>query len=460
MENIFLIDGSAIVYRSYFAFIKNPLINTKGQNTSAIYGTINSFLKLVEKFDAHKIAVFFDRKEPTFRKERYKDYKANRPPMPEDLVNQLEPINIFKQAKIAVLSEPGYEADDLIATAAKRFSSDYKVVIVSGDKDFCQLVDDKVKLYDPFKDSFTDAEKVKEKYGISPDQFIDYLALVGDSADNIPGVDRIGPKTAQKLLTEYRSLENIYKEVSNISTRIQKLLSANEENAFLSKELATMVESAPLELTEKALTFDKANLAQNENLLRDFELRTMLKKIMEYSPSKQQSEIVFEEEPDNKIDFNSILITSMNDFDELIKEISKYNEIAIDTETTSTDPLRAKLVGISICFDKEKAYYMAFSHHLSDNLDWDICNPILEKALRGKNLIGHNFKYDYLVLKKNGLVLENKVFDTMIASYVLNPGEMRHKLDKLSLIELGYEMKPISDLIGSGKKQITFDMVD
>lgn len=293
-KKLFLIDGTAIIYRSFFAFIRNPLYNSKGQNTSAIYGTINAFLRLVERYNLDHVAISFDRREKTFRHEITDTYKANRPPAPDELHEQVEPIKeFFKLIGLKEISCAGYEADDVLATLAEKFKHEFDVIIVTGDKDFAQLVDNDVKLYDPSKEKVMDEEAVIEKYGLKPEQFIDYLAICGDSADNIPGVKGIGPKGAAKLLSEYKTLENIYENIENISAKGTKnKLVEHKEDAFLSKKLATIVRDVPLDIADdKTFCFDKAKLANSIPFLKEFELRNTAKKILTFNDPAIQNKI-------------------------------------------------------------------------------------------------------------------------------------------------------------------------
>jgi DNA polymerase-1 len=477
-KKLFLIDGTAIIYRSFFAFIRNPLYNSKGQNTSAIYGTINAFLRLVERYNLDHVAISFDRREKTFRHEITDTYKANRPPAPDELHEQVEPIKeFFKLIGLKEISCAGYEADDVLATLAERFKQEFDVIIVTGDKDFAQLVDDNVMLYDPSKEKVMDEEAVIEKYGLKPKQFVDYLAICGDSADNIPGVKGIGPKGAQKLLSEYKTLENIYENIENISAKGTKnKLIEHKEEAFLSQKLATIVRDVPIDIADdRTFYFEKSKLANSLSFLKDYELNSTAKKIIIYSDSAVQNKIEEkkeefkeefdfisldsdEEQEEKGVNFESVLIDKKEAFQNMLKEIEKVEVVALDTETTSTDPLLAKLVGISICTIPEKAYYISIAHQMADNVPLETVLENLAKALKGKLIIAHNIKYDYLVLERAGWKIENEIFDTMIADYLLRPTS-RHSLDACSKEELDHEMIPIKDLIGVGKKQITFDLV-
>jgi DNA polymerase-1 len=476
MKNkLFLIDGTALIYRSFFAFIRNPLYNSNGFNTSAIYGTINAFLRMAERYSLQHVAISFDRREKTFRHEITDTYKANRPPAPDELHAQVEPIKeFFELIGIPEISKAGYEADDVLATLAERYKKDYDVIIVTGDKDFAQIVDERVTLYDPSKEKVTDYDGVIEKYGLKPEQFVDYLAICGDSADNITGVRGIGPKGAAKLLQEFGTLENIYENLESISAKgIHDKLVESKEAAFLSKKLATIVRDVQLEIADdRTFLFDKRKLNNAINFLKEYELNSILKKIVtredtavsKISTSEQpafkeefKAEFDFTEET-RSLQFETVLIDNEENFQKMLQELKSKDIVAIDTETTSTDPLLAELVGISLCANSDKAYYISIAHQMTENMPKKIVLEELKKNFQGKLLIAHNIKYDFLILQNTGWEIENEVFDTMIADYLLNPTS-RHALAACSRRELHHEMIPLSDLIGKGKKQITFDMV-
>jgi DNA polymerase I len=461
-KKLFLLDGTALIYRAYYAFIRNPLYTTKGINTSAMFGTYNMFLSFIQRYNPEYLLISFDQKEKTFRHDLDENYKLNRPPAPPEMIDQLEPIRqFFELAGVHEISIPGFEADDVLVSAALKFKNILDIVIVTGDKDFCQIVDDSVVLYDPKKEIVTDRDKVIEKYGITPEQFIDYLAICGDSADNIPGVKGLGPKGAEKLLNDYGSLDNIYKHLADISSAsTQKKLAEHKNEAYLSRRLAEIVRDLPLDIELNNLKFSAANLQNTIKLLGKYELRTLINRI---KPQEEQDIFSFiDEEEDNngeKAPFSAILIDNTADFYQLLSDFKNAEYLAIDTETTSTDPLLAELVGISLCYATDKAYYLPLAHQMADNLNHDLVKNELQKALKGKLLIAHNYKYDYLVLTEAGWQLDNSVFDTMIADYLLQPTE-RHSLDHCAKKYYNHTMIPISDLIGKGKKQITFDLVN
>jgi len=456
-EKLFLIDGTAIIYRTFFAFIKNPLRNSKGENTSAIYGTISAFLRIIERFQPKQVAISFDRREKTFRFQLTETYKANRPAAPDELHAQVEPIKeFFELIGIPEISFPGYEADDVLATLAEKYKDKYEIVIVSGDKDFAQLVDDKVILFDPFKERIMKTEDIVKKYGLKPEQFVDYLAICGDTADNIPGVKGIGPKGAAKLLQEFETLENIYENIEKITAKgLKEKLLQHKDDAFLSKKLAQIVRDVPLSKAE-IKPFRKENLVYSIPFLKRYELTSLLKKIDVQPKMEFKDEFDFAEE--KNLDFIKETVDTMEKFEMMISELSDKSRIAVDTETTSVDPFQACLVGISLCGDEQKAYYIPISHQLADNLPAEFVLKNLQKTLKNKLIIAHNLKFDYQVLRQAGWQISGKVFDTMIAHYLLNPTE-RHSLSACAFTEFGFAMTPISELIGKGKKQISFDLV-
>lgn len=492
-ERLYLIDATALLYRAYFAFIRNPLVNSKGMNTNAIFGVVSSFLGFVQKFEPQHIIVSFDRKAPTFRHEMSEQYKANRPPMPDELIPQIEPVKqFFADIGLREISQDGLEADDILATLATRFKDKYEIIIVTGDKDYSQLVQDGVTLYDPMKDKMIDREQVIAKYGITPEQFVDYLAIVGDSSDNIPGVKGLGPKGAETLLKEYHTLDNIYANLDKLPDKVKEKLITSRDNAYLSRELAQMVLDAPIpDPTVEDTHFKSEDLAQAVSILDEFEMPTLKKRLLNILPKRNeineektvQPEAEEEEElsqadifsaglgsdarqiseqvrMDQSGQFNAILINTRTAADDLLKEIAQAELVSLDTETTSTDPLIAELVGISLCTALDKAYYLPFAHSMASNLDRDKTLTLLKQALTGKTIIGHNLKYDLTVLKKYDFILANPLFDTMLAAYILDPGINQYSLDQCALRELNYVMQPISELIGTGKNQITFDLVE
>lgn len=463
MKTLFLIDGTALIFRSFFAFIRNPLRTRKGVNTSAIFGTINSFIKLLETYDVDHVAISFDRKEKTFRHEITDTYKANRPPAPDELIQQIPPIKrFFELIGVPEFSCAGYEADDVLATLASRYKSDYRVILVTGDKDFAQLVDQQVVIFDPGKNIELDSEKVIEKYGITPEQFIDYLALVGDSADNIPGVKGIGPKSAAKLLQEYHTLDGVYQHVEEISAKgMRTRLMEYKDDAYLSRQLATIVTQVPLpQLDAGNLCFSRNDLAKALPLLEEYELTSLAGKLQSDEEFREEFDFGLDaEEPETKNGtFTWHLVSTISQLQDALSSLIDADVVAIDTETTSTDSLRAELVGVSFCADTSDAWYVSIAHQMAENVPAKEALNRISTAVQGKLLVGHNIKYDYTVLRRAGWTLQNPLFDTMIAHYLLHPID-RHSLDHCASREFDHRMIPISELIGTGKKQVTFDLV-
>lgn len=480
---LYLIDGTALLYRAYFAFIRNPLLNSRGENTSAIFGVVNSFLTLVDKMQAEHIAIAFDRKAPTFRHLEYKEYKANRPPMPHDMQDQIPPIiEFFRLCRIPQIGKDGFEADDALGTMGERFKRDFEIVFVTSDKDYCQLVEDGVLLYDPMKNITLDQNGIYAKYQVRADQFVDYLALMGDSSDNIPGVRGIGPKAAEALLQDYPSLEAIYEDLANVNPKYRSKLEENRDNAFLSKHLATIVRDADIPLPKaEELRFDAANLRDAVQILKEYELVNLQRRIEARYPELKQpaakpkeveiyQDDIFstkeeppeapESQPETPIakSFEAILVDSES-LPRLLEELATQELISIDCETDSLDSLTASLVGISLCYSTDKAYYLPLGHQMAENLPSSDSLAKLKQALKGKTLIGHNLKYDLMVFKRNKMPLDNPIFDTMIAAYILDAGAYIYSLNECAAKELNYAMMPISVLIGKGKKQISFDLV-
>lgn len=483
---LYLIDGTALLYRSYYAFIAKPLVNSKGQHTSAIFGVIGSFLRLLELKSADHIMISFDRKAATFRHELSEAYKATRPPMPEDLISQVEPVKqFFELIGLPEISLDGYEADDVLATLAERYKAAYDVVLVTSDKDFSQLVEPGVSIWDPAKDLTLDPEGVFAKFGVQPAQFIDYLALVGDSSDNIPGVKGIGPKGAVDLLTSFGSLDGIYQDLDRVPEKYRGKLAADRDAAYLSRTLATIIRDVPIATTELR-TFHPSALFKAADFLSQYELLNLKrqvenrygKAVIKEDTATQQADIftvASDADPTNSSSADSDpatakpsasssrFITRLADptsFKSLLHELQSANSVSIDTETDSIDPVKASLVGISLCWNALEAWYLPLGHQLQDNLLFSEVGPALSRALEGKLLIGHNLKYDLIVLERHGWKISNPIFDTMLAAYVLEPGTNQYSLDACAARELHHEMIPISAIIGSGKNQITFDLAD
>jgi DNA polymerase I len=465
-KTLYLIDGSALIYRAFFAFIRNPLVNSKGENTSATFGFVNSMLKILREENPDYLAVVFDTKEPTFRHHRYAEYKSTRAKMPDELVAQLPRIKeTVTKLNIAQYEMPGWEADDIIGTLAHRGEKEgFTVWCVTGDKDYFQLVTDKVRIYYP-KGASEQAERlgreeVKAKFGVYPELIRDKLALMGDSSDNVPGVAGIGPKTADALLEQFGNLEQVIARSAEISTKgTREKIQANVDNARLSHELVTIALNVPIDITMDDLKRRPFAYDTVRAHFLELEFTNLLKQI---TPESGPIELPLDE-PKTKFEQNYNCARSLKELEELVKSLMSCKEIAIDTETTSVDPLQCDLVGISLCGKAGEAWYIPLGHSIlgSVNLPNKEAIVILKPLFESSNIqkCGQNIKFDSHVLERNGISVSPISFDTMIASYVLNPSGRQHSLDELALRHLDYRMQPISDLIGSGKAQKTFDTV-
>jgi len=460
-----LIDGSAIFYRAYFAFIRNPLINSKGVNTSATFGFINSVIKIIKDEQPDYIAVAWDTKAPTFRHERYEEYKSTRAKMPDELVEQLPDIREAVEALgIAHFEMEGYEADDIIGTIAKKGADDgYEVWLVTGDKDFFQLVDDNVRIYNP-KPGADPAlrmgrEEVKEKLGVYPELVIDKLALMGDSSDNVPGIPGIGPKTADTLLAQFGSLDEVLASPDKIKAKgVRTKVTENGDSARLSRELVTIQTDVPIDCDFDCMKREPYDFDKVKDLFMRLEFHRLLKQLI---PDAEVKGIPEDEAAETRAAYHQV--ESLKDLKKLVKLFSGRKEIAVDTETTSLNVMQAELVGVSLSDRAGEAYYVPLGHSEEDepNLPFDEAIAEIKELLENPKVqkCGQNIKYDLEVLRRYGIEITPVSFDTMLASYIIDPSSRQHSLDFLAMKYFGYQMQPISDLIGSGKKQLTFARV-
>jgi DNA polymerase-1 len=448
-ESIFLLDGTALAYRSFFAFIRNPLFDRKGRNVSAVYGFVGSIFRILEMERPDHMAVCFDPPGPTFRHERYEPYKATREKMPEEMVDSLPGIHEVVEAfGIPMYMIDGFEADDVLGTLARRAEErGIETWIVTGDKDLTQLVTDKVRIYNILK-AGVDLEKygpdeVVEKMGVPPGQIIDYLGLCGDTSDNIPGVPGIGPKTAVKLLTEYGTMENLLDSAENIKAKKQREnLIEFREQALLSKELATIKTDVPIEFDLEKLRVGDRDEPRLIELFRSYSFGSYLQKL--------EPEVAVQEEAT----YHNV--ESEEELDRLVEVLEKSDGFVMDTETTSIDPIKADLVGMSFAAEASEAWYVPVNldpPFLEPAAILDRLRPVLTDPSVGK--VGQNIKYDLKVMARAGVEMEGVVFDTMIGSFLLDPASRQHNLDTLALVHLSMRKIPTSDLIGSGKDEIT-----
>ncbi|MBN2600838.1 MAG: DNA polymerase I [Candidatus Marinimicrobia bacterium] len=459
-KTLYLIDGSAIAYRSYFGMIRNRLTNSAGLPTGAVFAYVNSLLKLLEEEKPDYIGMVFDAPEKTFRHKIYKDYKATREAMPDELVSQLPYIHKVTEAmNIPVIIRPGYEADDIIGTLAKEAKQqNLKIYMVTGDKDFMQLLEDDVFVYKPGSGQkpveIIDVDAVMEKWGVRPDQIADYLGMIGDTSDNIPGIKGVGPAKARPLLKEFDSLENIIENVDKIGNpRIRDLIRTSAEEAKFSKMLATIITDVPLDIKIEDLQTQSVNREELTKLFEELEFYSLIKTM----GSVKKSEIV--EKQYQTLKERSDIIT-------LTKTLQNVKMLSVDLETTSTSPMIAKIVGVSLSWEANKGVYIPIQYPSAqkslfgndDKIEFlEMLKPVLENPSIPK--CGQNLKYDMLILRRYGIELKNVEFDTMIAAFLIQPDSRSYKLDKLSQQYLNYTMQPIEDLIGKGKTQISMDEV-
>ena len=458
-KRLFLIDGSALAYRSYFAFIRNPLINSKGENTSAVFGFTNSIMKILKEENPDYIAVVFDTKAPTFRHEIFADYKSTRAKMPVEMSDQLPRIReVVGGMNLPILEVEGFEADDLMGTLAKRAETKrLEVILVTGDKDFLQLVDEDIKVLNPKRGGeepeLLDKKGVEEKFGVPPEKVVEVLALMGDTSDNVPGIPGIGEKTALELIKEFGDTESVLANADKVKRKnIQKNLKEHPDLARLSKRLVTIDTNVPFKLNFEKLRRKSFDLPKLKELFKDLEFTKVLQEISSL-------------ETKEKLDYK--IIKSEKELGELVADLEKIGEFAVDTETTSLNPIDAELVGISISYKEKEAFYIPVGHYVRSplsavrsekNLDLSVVIKNFKKILEDEKIkkIGHNLKFDLEVFRRYGIELKGIHFDTMIASYLINPSFRQHNLNYLALEHLDHKMIPISDLIGTGKKQKSF----
>ena len=483
---LFLLDAYALIYRSYYAFIKNPRINSKGQNTSAIFGFINTLEDVLKKEDPTHIGIAFDPKGPTFRHEVYKEYKAQREETPEVIRESIPIIKEIIQAyNIPILEVPNFEADDVIGTLAKKAPKDFEVYMMTPDKDYGQLVDDNIFIYKPkFGSSefqVLGVEEVKEKYELAdPLQMIDFLGLMGDSSDNIPGCPGVGEVTAKKLIAQFGSIENLLANTSELKGALKEKLETNKELILFSKFLATIKIDVPIDFDPETLKREKINEEALRTIFDDLEFRVLTARIfggakIQFSSAKKNQPTqgsLFAEFETNDTDekkYSTLsdlkttehyyyILDNEEKITDLIAKIKVQKMVSFDTETTGIDPLIAELVGMSFAIDEGKAFYLPVPEKKEEaQIAANKFKEILEDETILK--IGQNIKFDINVLKKYGINVRGKLFDTLIAHYLLNP-ELRHNMDYLAETYLNYQTIHIDELIGSkGKNQLSMRQV-
>lgn len=494
-KKLFLIDAYALIFRAYYAFIKNPRINSKGLNTSAIFGFTNTLFDLMKKEKPSHLAVVFDVGE-TFRHQVYKEYKANRQETPEAIRIAVPYIHKLMEAlHIPCLWKEGYEADDVIGTLAKKAEKEgYTTYMMTSDKDYAQLVSENIFVFKPASRGndieIWDVESVKEKFEVkNPSQVIDLLGMMGDSVDNIPGIPGVGEKTAKQFIKEYGSIENLFAHSSELKGKMREKVEANEELGLLSKKLATIDTHVPIEFNYESLTVDQPNVDEVIKIFEELEFRNMITNFQKTYHIISESESNLEKNSSGKAPVNgqrSLFDTTDQDIEMkesanwktientdhlyqltetpvavklLVDKLLKQKIVCFDTETTSTDSMIAELVGISFSYEKAKGYYVPFSTKDKEKTQEFI--ELLRPVFEDENIVkvGQNLKYDCKVLRKYKVEVKGVLFDTMIAHYLINP-DARHNMDLLAETELNYKPVPIESLIGKkGKNQKLFSSV-
>ncbi|KLI17942.1 DNA polymerase I [Brachyspira hyodysenteriae] len=479
MKKTFLIiDTFGILYRYHFIFLKRPLLNSKGQNVSSINGFMRTYFSLINTYPAEYVAIALDSSRKTFRNEIYKEYKENRESMPDDLRSQIPILyNLIDALGISRIVLDNYEADDIVGTIAERNKKEnIKTIIYSPDKDILQLVDDDVKVVASNKDNELmeyDAQAVKEKRGVYPNQIIDLLSLMGDASDNIPGVKGVGEKTALKLLEEYKSLDGIYENIDSIKGKIQEKLLESKDMAYMSYKLATIernIEGFNLDYNEIASS--KINIDEVNKILDELELKQIRDKINSYiyGSSKKEDKVKIsndkinkdndsktEEAPilsakDNKSSY--YLIENETELENLLKDINSKKLVCIDFETTGLDTFKDTIIGISFAIKSNEAFYLDLSGRTK--IDKDKCMNLVFDTLEKEDIkvIGHNLKYEYKMMRAIGKSIGNMYFDTMVAAYLINPTRGRYNMDDLAIAYLSYNTIKYADLTDNAKKTL------
>ncbi|HER07722.1 MAG TPA: DNA polymerase I [Bacteroides sp.] len=483
-KKLFLLDAYALIYRAYYAFITNPMTNSKGLHTSTVFGFALTLEEILRKENPSHIAVVFDPPGPTFRKEMFADYKANREAMPEDIESSIPYIKtLIEGFNIPILEQPGYEADDVIGTIAKKAEKEgYIVYMMTPDKDFAQLVSDRIFMYKPGRagapPEILGPGEVREKFLVEhPSQVIDILALWGDTSDNIPGVPGIGEKTAKKLISQYKTVEGIYDNLDQFQGKQKEKLEDSREQVALSKKLATIMLEVPVQVDIEKMTRGSINPSMLRQLFEELEFKNLAQKILgetdspeSKSPHGGQGTLFGQEEISEKSlkenAYDSIqtvkhhyeLIRDIEGVKTLAGKLSALKEFCFDTETTGLDFMDADLVGIAFSWEAHRAYYVAFGQNDAEIQQW---LNILKEPLHNREIrkIGQNLKYDLHILKNYGIDVQGNMFDTMVAHFILQP-EQKHNLNILAEQYLGYTMVKIEALIGKkGVAQSSFRSV-
>jgi DNA polymerase-1 len=476
-KKLFLLDAYALIFRAYYAFIKNPRVTSKGLNTSAVFGFLLALEEVLQKQKPTHLAVVFDTPTPTFRHEMYKEYKAHRDATPEDIIKAVPYIKRLIEAyKIPVIDYPGFEADDVIGTLSRKASErGFTTYMMTPDKDYAQLVSDNVLMLKPSRSGnesiLWGVEEVQKEFNVErPEQVIDILALMGDTADNIPGAPGVGPKTAMKLISEYGSIEELFRNTDKLKGKLKEIIENNREQIVMSKKLATIEQNVPVELNETDLELEVPDSAKLKILFDELEFKTVATRILaeidkslkpretqQLSASQKDSQqgslfgdeaiaTVTEKSSIESVEHTYIQLQKDSEIKEFVKKINSLKEFCFDSETTSINPLEAELVALTFSWEKGTGYLIHFPESQNETKAiLEIVRTIFET--RGILKIGQNMKFDIQVLANYGIEVKGPLFDTMIAHYLLEP-DMRHNMNLLSESYLGYTPVHIEELIG------------
>ena len=457
--SLYLIDGSSYVFRAYYG-VKQELSTSSGFPTNAVHGFTNMLLKFLKEYEPEYLAVVFDSKGEVFRNEIYPEYKANRGEPPESLELQFPRIfEVVEAFSIPVVRMEGYEADDLMGTiAVANGHGDSKVILVTGDKDFCQLVSENVTLIDTMKGKSTGVSEVHEKYGIGPEQMTDFFALMGDKVDNVPGVRGVGEKTASALISDYGDLDGVYGNLADVKPRVAGLLEEHRDDAYMSRELVTIKTDVAVETGIESFRYGGYEPEGLAPLFRELEFEKLLEEIGAPPAAPEKA---------SAVDYDSYgLVLDEEKLGRVVGMIEDSGELSIDLETDSKHPMLARIVGFSLCPEEGKAFYVPVAHVPTIGMDaqmdrgavLEALRPVLESERIKK--IGQNIKYEMLVLRNHGVRLRGIHFDTMLAAHLLDSSRNSYKLDELSRIYLGHRMISYEDVTGKGKSKKNFAEVD
>jgi len=463
---LYLIDGSSYIFRAYHAI--RSLSTSKGSPTNAIYGFTSMIFKFLKDYSPEYLGIVFDSKGKTFRDEIYPLYKANRDEAPDDFKIQVPKIfEMVDSLGIPQVQIEGYEADDIMGTIAKEMEEKgISVVLVTGDKDFCQLVSEKVTLIDTMRDKKTGIKEVIQRFGVPPESVIDVFALSGDATDNIPGVRGVGEKTASELIGKFRTIESLYENLNELPQRQRDLLEANKESAILSKRLVTIETSIPMSVSLEGFEYKGFNKEKLREIFEELEFKSLLRELGDNE--KVQQEIAIIESSGGKVSYDDYhLVLTEGDLDMVLERIDLTKEVSIDLETTSQSPMRAEIVGIALSPASHESYYIPVAHRstvfdstkqLNSKYVLEKLKPIVEDNSIKK--IGQNLKYEFIVLERNGLRLRGISCDTMVAAHLIDASRLSYSLDELAKYYLEHKTITYKDVTGIGRDKINFEEVE